>query len=102
VIGERLVQLTLPHVRRPGESGDPPEPAAEEPVRIRRASLRDAGGRPGLLQALRRAFGTIFPAPADAAPDALNPTFLLESRRRPGHGRKIARCRLGEKMRPIR
>jgi hypothetical protein len=93
--------------RRPGKPRGPIDPGAhvrefvgavpsavqghlnvEELARIRWTALLAAVGILGLLQALVLAVGTIFPAPTDAALAGLILTFILESRRRLGHGRE--------------
>jgi hypothetical protein len=61
-----------------------------ELTRITITALTAGGGVLGLLQALLKNVGTIFPAPTDAALAAVILTIVLESLRRLDHGQELA------------
>ena len=58
----------------------------EELLRIAVTALTAGGGVFGLLEAVMRSAGLIFPAPSDAALAAAVLTMILESHRRLQHG----------------
>lgn len=60
---------------------------AEELVRIAVTALSAGGGVFGILEAVMRSVGLIFPAPSDAGLAAAILTMILESHRRLQHGR---------------
>jgi hypothetical protein len=65
----------------------------EELMRIAVASLSAGGGIFGLLEAIMRSAGVVFPAPSDAALAAALLTMILESHRRLQHGDEPRRSR---------